>query len=39
MQAAVVVGHAETAGGLFVGFLLLIAWPLNRWLARAFAAS
>lgn len=39
MQAAVVVGHAESAGGLFIGFLLLVAWPLNRWLARAFAAS
>lgn len=39
MQAAVIVGHAETAAGLFAGFLLLIAWPLNRWLAKSFAPS
>lgn len=39
MQAAVIVGHAETAIGLLVGFMLLIAWPLNRWLAKSFAPS
>lgn len=39
MQAAVVVGHAEHAAGLFVGLLLLLAWPLNRWLAKSFAPS
>ena len=39
MQAAVIVGHAESAIGLLIGFMLLIAWPLNRWLAKSFAPS
>ena len=39
LQTAVVVRYADSALGLLVAFLLLVSWPVNRWLAKRFAAS
>lgn len=39
LQAAFIAGAATTRAGLAAGMLLLVLWPLNRFLARRFAAS
>ena len=39
LQAAMCLAAGAGAWGMAAAFLILLAWPLNRWLARAVPAS
>lgn len=39
MQAGVIVLHAVEPWMMLAGLLVLLAWPVNRWQAKIFAAS
>ncbi|HMP77800.1 MAG TPA: UbiA family prenyltransferase [Kiritimatiellia bacterium] len=39
LQAALCLASGSGAWGMAAAFLLIVLWPLNRWLARSFAPS